>query len=177
MIEPWAWVSRVYRCERDDEAVGVEGHIHDRAFVDLLHDVAPAALVAELDHVEGADAEVLAVGRPAASGDGVVVGRRGVEEDSVRVPDLVPAVFAAGQDHVVLRVPVHVEHAAVVVSFPSQLAETRLQGFDVDHFARTANHLVVFRVPGHAVDRLVQLEQLGAELTVLRPDLAEQALP
>ena len=99
---------------------------HQRAHLRRLTRVRPASLVAQPQHVEGADGKVATVWRPGDAGDRVLISGGGVELPAVGVPHAVLAVLSAGDDQVVDGVPLGREHRRVV-RFPHRLLRRRCE--------------------------------------------------
>mmetsp|Transcript_8831 Transcript_8831/g.26092 ORF Transcript_8831/g.26092 Transcript_8831/m.26092 type:complete len:280 (+) Transcript_8831:1241-2080(+) len=157
-------------------AVVGPGDGEDRAGLRGFAAVGPASPVAELQDVVGADGEVLAGRGPGDGGHHVVQGRAGEEPPAVRVPDVVAAVLAGGEDRVVHVGPIDGSHDAVV-RLPLHLLLPGLNGLQVDLVAAGEEEVLAVGRPTDRVDRAGHLGQGGAQHAAARPDLDGAVLP
>ncbi len=134
----------------NDGAIAVPVELHDAAALMLGEGVAPATLVAEPNHLEGANSEDFTIGTPLDAVDDMVIGRRGVELAAERVPDSVLVVLAGTHDQVVGRAPIRMQHDTVV-SLPVCCLLARGGRLDVVSLALAVQNLVI-GAPADAID-------------------------
>ena len=89
----------------------------------------PTALVAETEHLEGADGEDLTIRSPLDRGDHMVIRQRVVKLSTELVPDAILRVFTSRNNQIVGRVPVACQNDAIV-SFPANLLVSRQSWFN-----------------------------------------------
>ncbi len=84
-----------------------------------MEGVRPARFVAEAEHLEGANGEIITIRRPLDARDNMVVGGRAIKLAAVLVPNSVSAIFSARHNNVIAWVPITAKYHTIV-SFPSE---------------------------------------------------------
>ena len=84
-----------------------------------MEGVRPARFVAEAEHLEGANGEIITIWRPLDARDNVIVGGGAIKLAAVLVPNSVSAIFSARHNNVIARVPIAAKYNTVM-SFPSE---------------------------------------------------------
>mmetsp|Transcript_58175 Transcript_58175/g.127551 ORF Transcript_58175/g.127551 Transcript_58175/m.127551 type:complete len:349 (-) Transcript_58175:60-1106(-) len=141
-----------------------------------LSTIRPSSLVAQLNCVVRSDCEVPAIGRPSDSGHHVLQGSTRELQTAIRIPNLVLAILAPGEDEVGDRTPVNLKHHSVV-SLPLGLLLTGLDGLETDLLLGSEQDVLTVGGPSHTVDRVGQLGNCGPQHPTSRPNLQCPVLP
>ena len=142
--------SAVTTSSSHDGTISVPVELHDTTTLMFREGVAPTTLVAESNHLEGANREHFTIWTPLDTVDDMVIWCRGVQLSAKGVPDAILVVFASTHDQVVCRAPVSVQHDTVM-SLPMCCFLARGGRLDVQTLSLAVQDLVI-RAPADAID-------------------------